>query len=210
MNPKIQWLGHDCFCIQGSKTVYIDPFQLKRKEPKADFILITHDHFDHCSPEDIAKIKTEKTIVIAARKAGEKLGNSKRMLPGEHLQLEGITVSAIPAYNVNKFRSPGEHFHPKNQEHIGFVFETDGKKYYHAGDTDFIPEMKQLKGIDVAFLPISGTYVMTPEEAAEAANTIRAKTTIPMHYGSIIAGEKELETFRQKTMVPIQVLKPEK
>lgn len=204
---NIQWLGHDGFFISGSKKVCIDPFELKSFSKKADILLVSHEHFDHCHPESIKKVCDSKTIVLASPLAAKKIGGSaKPILPGQTVSLGSVSVTAVPAYNISKFRELGKVFHPKEDKNVGFVIEMDGKRYYHAGDTDFVPEMKQLKKIDVAFLPVSGTYVMTAKEAAQAANAIKPKLAIPMHYGSIVGTSKDAQEFKKRTTVLVEIL----
>ena len=152
--------------------------------------------------QDIAKIKTEKTIIITSfdiRMTGEHVA----LVTGDEFvnSIKGIFVRAVPAYNLNK------RFHPMENEWNGYILEIEGKKVYHAGDTDFIPEMHELSGkIDVAFLPVSGTYVMKPKEAAMAAETIRPKLAIPMHFGAIIASESEAREFASAYAGKTQIL----
>ena len=186
---KITWLGHDGFRIDAGKTIYFDPYQIAGG-PVADLILVSHDHFDHCSPEDIQKIQGSKTIIVTEKDCAKKLaGDIRVMKAGDILDLEEIKVEAIPSYNVDK------DFHPKKKGWLGFVVETEGVRVYHAGDTDFIPEMKELK-VDIAFLPVSGTYVMTAEQAVKAALAIRPKLAIPMHYGSIVGDAQDAVRFK--------------
>ena len=185
MTTHIHWLGHDAFRIDGPPIVYFDPFQLGEAGPRADLILITHDHFDHCSPDDLAKVRGPKTVVAGPKEVAAKLKGSVEVLAaGETKELAGIEVRAVPAYNVNK------KFHPKKDGKIGFVISLGGKTYYHAGDTDRIPEMNGLAP-DVALLPVSGTYVMTADEAADAARSLKARVVIPMHYGSIVGSDAD-------------------
>lgn len=192
---NLKRLGHDTFLYDGHPVIYIDPWKLPAGCPIADLILVTHDHFDHCSPEDVEKISGKGTVVIADAGAAGKLKGAKVLQPGESLTVGDVTVSAVPAYNVNKFRSPGQPFHPKSMQGNGYVIELGGETLYHAGDTDFIPEMAQLD-VTVALLPVSGTYVMTAEEAFEAAKAIRADVYVPMHYGDIVGGNADVESFR--------------
>jgi len=176
---KLSWLGHDGLLYQNKKTVYFDPYQIAGGPP-ADLILISHDHFDHCSPEDVAKIQTKDTLIITEPDSAKKLsGRVETMKPGEVKQWEGMTIEAVPAYNTDK------DFHPKKNNWLGFIVTIEGVRIYHPGDADFIPEMKTLKA-DIAFLPVSGTYVMTAKQAAEAARAIQPKIAVPMHYGAIV------------------------
>jgi len=192
---SIEWLGHDSFKIKfGNKTIYIDPFQIASGE-KADLVLITHEHYDHCSCEDIGKISSPASSIVCNNSTAPKIeGNvvcSKiiKMQNSEEIEVSGIKVKAVPAYNLKK------PFHPKGSG-IGYLIQIGGTTIYHAGDTDFIPEMNELKGkVSIALLPVSGTYVMTPEEAVKAAEAIQPELAIPMHYGSIIGSEKEAEQF---------------
>jgi L-ascorbate metabolism protein UlaG (beta-lactamase superfamily) len=188
---KIKWLGHDSFRIEAEKVIYIDPFQIKTG-PKADIILITHEHYDHCSPEDVEKIRAEDTIIVTEKNSAQKLsGNIKIMKPGDTATVAGIKIETVPAYNLNK------KFHPKANGWLGFIIEIDGQRIYHAGDADFIPEMSEIQA-DIAMLPVSGTYVMTAEEAVTAALALRPGTAIPMHYGSIIGSEEDARRFEKE------------
>jgi len=186
---NIHWLGHDTFWVDGPPIIYIDPFHLHGSLPKADIILITHEHFDHCSPDDIAKIHDPKTVLVGPKEVAAKLKMAVMVIAaGETLKVGDVQIRAIPAYNVNK------KFHPQQDGKVGYVFTIAGKSYYHAGDTDQIPEMNGLAP-DVAFLPVSGTYVMTGQEAAVAARAIKPKLAIPMHYGEIIGSDDDAKAF---------------
>ncbi len=128
MAKNICWLGHDTFLITGPVTIYTDPYKLKRSEPKADLILISHDHGDHCSPEDVAKIQQKDTIIVTTAASAAKLSGDIRVVkPGDKVQVKGVAIEAVPAYNVNKFRSPGMPFHPKESQMVGFVFTATGR-----------------------------------------------------------------------------------
>ena len=193
MIEKIHWLGHDSFRIDAEKTIYIDPWQLKENVPPADLVLITHEHGDHCSPGDVTKIAGPETVIVTNTASAIKLKSQKGQVrvvkPGDRLSINGIQLEAVPAYNLNKFRSPGKPFHPKEAGHVGFIITAGGQRIYHAGDTDNIIEMDNLK-VDIALLPVSGTYVMTAEEAADAARRIAPRVAIPMHYGAGVVGTR--------------------
>ncbi|MEK6813028.1 MAG: MBL fold metallo-hydrolase [Nanoarchaeota archaeon] len=201
---NIEWLGHDGFKINATnKKIYIDPYQLKTSFQDADVICITHEHYDHCSPEDIERVIKPASIIITIPECQSKLSKIVArvadvlvMEPFQKEEREGYIVETIPAYNTNKFRSPGLPFHPEEDGKVGFILTMNGKRIYHAGDTDFIPEMKSLKNIDIALIPVSGTYVMTPEEAAQAVESFKPKIAIPMHYNSIVGTVKDAEKFK--------------
>lgn len=197
---NIKWLGHDTFRVESGVTViYTDPFEIKNPEA-ADLILITHDHFDHLSVSDIKKLQTDKTTVVVAQDGAKKIkGNVKVVKPGDKISVSGIDIEVVPAYNTNK------QFHPKANGWVGYIFTVDGNRIYIAGDTDFIPEMKNFK-VDIALLPVSGTYVMTADEAAQAALAIKPKLAIPMHYGSIIGSEADAEEFKKLLGGKVEVL----
>ena len=191
MLENITWLGHDAFKIAASKIIYLDPFELVGDLEPADVICITHEHHDHCSPEDVAKVQREDTVVIAAENCRGKVeGDVRFVRAGDTVALDDLTIEVIPAYNVNK------HFHPKEAGGVGYLLTVDGATIYHAGDSDPIPEMEGLE-VDIAMLPVSGVYVATADEAMEAANKIRPKLVIPMHYGSIVGSRADAERFKE-------------
>jgi len=208
MLEKFTWLGHDCFRIDDGKIIYFDPYQLKGSPTPADLVLITHEHFDHLSEADINKISKADTAYVAPENARGKLkGNVTYVKPGDTVEVAGYKIEAVPSYNVNKFREPGKVFHPKEYGGVGYIITlSDGTRVYHAGDTDFIPEMKSVKA-DIALLPVSGTYVMTAEEAAEAAKAISPKLAVPMHFGAIVGSEKDAQRFKELAGVPVEILK---
>jgi len=186
---NIKWLGHAGFRIETGKTVYIDPFQID-SGPKADLVLISHSHYDHCSPEDLEKIVQDDTIIVTEESSAAQLsGNVKIITPGDHLDVEGIGIEAVPAYNTDK------HFHPKSNGWLGFVIDIEGVRIYHTGDSDFIPEMESIRA-DIALLPVSGTYVMDPQQAVTAALAINPEYVIPMHYGEIVGDASQAAEFK--------------
>ncbi|MCS7142801.1 MAG: MBL fold metallo-hydrolase [Aigarchaeota archaeon] len=214
---NITWLGHDGFRIEGGGIeAVIDPFRLMmRGRRPAHVIFITHNHFDHCSPSDLQNVVDERaSIVIAARNCEKELvGVAAREVrsvdPYQSGEAYGIRYRTVRAYNVNKFRSPGIPFHSKEYGGLGFIIEIEGVKIYHAGDTDKIPEMSSVGEVDVALLPVSGVYVMTADEAASAAEVIRPKLAIPMHFGSIVGSASDAERFKRLCRCRVEVLKVE-
>lgn len=207
---KIEWLGHDSFRITSAdgKVIYVDPWKLKKGAPQADLILVTHDHFDHLSTDDIKRVRREETVVVTTPTCARKLpGPVRAVRPGDKLTARGFDIEVVPAYNVNKFHAPGQPFHPKEAGHVGFVVTVDGERIYHAGDTDVIPEMETIRA-DIALLPVSGTYVMTADEALEAVKLIRPKVVIPMHYGDIVGSAADAERFKQRCPAEVRILTP--
>jgi len=207
MIENIHWLGHDSFRLDGSSTVYIDPWKLAADAPPADLILITHDHYDHFSPDDIARLSTPRTTLIGPASVTAKIDGvaAVTLSAGETATVGGVTVTGVPAYNIDKFRQPGEVFHPRAAGGLGYIVELDGRRIYHAGDTDAIPEMRDVR-CDVALLPVSGTYVMTAAEAAEACRMISAAAAVPMHYGDIVGTAADAARFEGLCGVPVTVL----
>ncbi|MHC1727341.1 MAG: MBL fold metallo-hydrolase [Syntrophobacteraceae bacterium] len=196
---KIHWLGHDAIRIDGSTVVLFDPYQISVSTP-ADLILISHDHFDHNSPEDLAKVRKKDSIIVTDEASAQKLtGEVKVVAPGDRLTVKGVDIEVWPAYNTDK------EFHPKEAGMLAFVITLDGVRYYHAGDTDVIPEMEKVK-TDIAFLPVSGTYVMTADEAVEAAKAIKPGIAIPMHYGAIVGSEDDAKKFKKALDGKIEVV----
>ncbi len=209
----IEWLGHDGFKIMYTKTIYIDPYKIAPNEP-ADIILLTHEHYDHCSVEDIKKIVDKDTIIFLvpdciSKISAIKTGKTVLVEPGKKYGVgTNIFIETVPAYNVNKFRSEDIPFHPKDDGKVGYIITIGGKRIYHAGDTDFSNEIiAKLTALDVALVPVSGTYVATAEEAAHAVNIFKPKLAVPMHYGAGVAGTiADAERFRALCKVPVEIL----
>jgi L-ascorbate metabolism protein UlaG (beta-lactamase superfamily) len=195
---NLHWLGHDSFRLDGPPVIYFDPWKLAPGSPVADLVLVSHDHYDHLSVDDVKKISGPKTVVIANPTAAAKLPGARVIRPGEKLTVGDVTVEAVAAYNISKFRSPGVVFHPKDAEHNGYIVTVRGERLYHSGDTDHTPEMSDLQ-CDVALLPVSGTYVMTADEAAKAAMAIKPRIAVPMHYGDkdVVGTDADAKRFKK-------------
>jgi len=196
---NVTWLGHAAVRIGGKQVIYIDPYELK-DGPVADIILVTHDHFDHLSAVDIAKIQGAQTIIVIPEGyQGKVKGHVQPVRPGEKITVSGVEVQAVPAYNI------GKTFHPREKGYVGYVLKAEGITYYHAGDTDHIPEMKTIR-TDVAFLPVGGTYTMTATEAARATQDIQPKVAVPIHWGSIVGARQDAEAFKKAAHCPVSIL----
>ncbi|MCX5783237.1 MAG: MBL fold metallo-hydrolase [Elusimicrobia bacterium] len=211
----IHWLGHAAFQIASlsGTIIYFDPFQLSRQEPKADIILISHDHYDHCDTASIKKIIKPSSIIIASSSAADKLKDFKvkKISAGEIINLQVgkdlIEIEAVPSYNLLK------EFHPKSAGNVGFIVKIGGKKIYHVGDSDYLPkEMKALaaKKIYAALLPVGGTYTMSAKEAVSAALAVGAEISIPMHYGLIVGKDSDGQEFKNLLKDKAKILEREK
>src|SRR3989338_9847657 len=187
---NIEFLGHSGFLIQqGEKNIIIDPYNTSDKVPKADIILITHSHYDHCSIKDIEKLSKDGTKIVVTADSQSKINKLKNIEiqiieSGDELEFNNIKIEAIPAYNLDKT------FHPKREGWVGYLIKLEEVIIYHAGDSDKIPEMRNLTGYGkrgnkfVCLLPVSGKYVMDSEAAAEIASLLSPDLAIPMHYGA--------------------------
>ncbi len=199
LNLDFTRIAHDTFRIAGSQVLYTDPFKVAKRD-QADVVLISHEHFDHLVLEDLQKVASADTTIVASPLCREGLKGIKVKAihfldPGGRQTVGAVEIEAVPAYNINKFREPGKVFHPKEEKRLGFIISMDGTRVYFAGDADFIPEMKSVK-CDIALLPVSGTYVMDPEEAADAAKAINPKIAVPMHYGAIVGSDADAKKFK--------------
>lgn len=202
----IKWLGHASILISiGGKNIYVDPWKLIKDQPKGDLILITHSHYDHFSPDDINKIvKNDSNIIGPHEVLKIKTGIKKVLKPEDEVDLKWVKIKAVPAYNINK------NYHPKANNWCGYIIEIEGQKIYIAGDTDFIPEMKNISA-DIIIVPIGGTYTMNAEEAANAVNIIKPKIAIPYHYGDIVGSERDAKLFSSFVLnSEVKILKIEK
>jgi L-ascorbate metabolism protein UlaG (beta-lactamase superfamily) len=202
----IKWLGHASFLLKTlGKNFYFDPYAGDYVE-LADVILITHNHRDHCALDKIQAIRRDDTLIITTLDCSVDLdGTVVSMVPGDIKKLDGVEVVAVASYNYKRFRSPGVPFHPKGMQ-IGFIVSAEGKRVYHAGDTDFIPEMRNIKGIDIALLPIMGRATMDLNEAVEAALSLHPKIVIPMHRRGANAEEfkDKVEATSEVKVLPIE------
>jgi len=207
MTVTLKWLAHAGFQIKAEgKTIYIDLEKYGEFSEKADLILVTHSHTDHCDPTQIEKARKPDTLVIAPADCISKIGGKvKTLKAGEETKVGNIKIKAVEAYNIKRFRSPGTPFHPKGLG-VGYLITAEGKTVYHAGDTDFIPEMRQLGNVDVALLPSGNTYTMDNADATEAALAFKPKAVIPMHRWSTNPAELQ-NKVETKSKVKVVLLK---
>ncbi len=205
MIDQISVNTHSSIRIEGASTIYFDPFKIEAASHDADLILITHAHFDHFSPDDIEKIAKADTHYAAPEsmkdallKVGIKEENMTLMMPDQRADICGISVEAVPSYNI------GKPMHPKKNGWLGYVIEVNGKRIYVAGDTDVTPEASSVR-CDIALLPIGGTYTMNASEAAALVNVMKPETVIPIHYGSIVGSKKDVKKFTERADKEITV-----
>ena len=195
MYEEVQVLTHSSIRIAGNQIIYFDPFNVEGEPHDADIICVTHDHFDHYSPEDLAKVKNAATILVCPNKIKDELSNSgiseeftELVASGDDMEINGVRIQAVPAYNV------GKQFHPQANQWVGYLVTMNNVIYYIAGDTDINEDVKKVR-CDVALLPVGGTYTMTAEEAAKLAEIIHPKAAIPTHYGSVAGEAKDGQIF---------------
>ncbi len=195
MIENLEVLCHSSIRLSKGKTIYFDPFKIKDKYNDADYIFITHSHFDHYSEEDINKIRKEDTIIVAPKDLINKIRlnrfrdeNVIIVRANNTYETDDLKFKTIPAYNVNK------QFHEKQNGWVGYIVEIDGIKYYVAGDTDITEENRKVE-CDVALVPVGGTYTMVAEEAAQLVNEIKPKYAVPIHYGEIVGTNEDAQKF---------------
>lgn len=193
MLDKFKWLGHSSIKYVGDYILYVDPYNIKDELHDADYIFITHNHYDHYSLDDIKKCINDKTVVIVTEdllnECLERNFNTISVLPNNSYSLDDLSFDTIPAYNVNK------KFHPKENKWVGYILNIDSYKYYIAGDTDITDENRKVK-CNVAFLPIGGTYTMDYSEAALLVNEISPNVVVPIHYGTIVGSIEDAQKFK--------------
>ena len=201
MGMTLQWLGHAGFRIcNDDSVIYIDPWKLKDSPHDAALVLISHSHYDHYSVEDIARVSGPDTKLVASADVIAKEKAGEILLPELTIQIGSIQVKGVAAYN------PAKDFHPKGNNWIGFIIEIGSKRIYYAGDTDLTEEMKGLKEIDIALLPVGGTYTMNAIEAAEATEQIKPKQAIPYHWGDIVGERADAEAFAEAAKCEVLIL----
>jgi L-ascorbate metabolism protein UlaG (beta-lactamase superfamily) len=201
-DPKIDWLGHDSFRLTGEKIVYIDPWKIENERHDADIVLYTHDHFDHFVPEDLEKVRGSQTLVVGPEMLRDKVEGLLVIKAGDALNVHGVPLEVTPAYNLHPDR---QNFHPLEYGGVGYIVTLNGKRIYHTGDTDPIPEMKNIK-TDIMLVPISGKFVCTPDEAVEAVGMVNPKLAIPMHWNTIAGTWEDANAFKERVQVPVEIL----
>lgn len=201
---KITFIGHGTLMFNfAGKVIHVDPFSVLADYnilPKADLILVTHEHRDHLDLKAINILRTEKTVVVLTETCAKQVQGGIVMMNGDVKTIEGFKIEAVPAYNIVHIRETGQPFHPKGVGN-GYVITFGDKRVYVAGDTEKVPEMKDLKNIDIAFLPMNLPYTMTPEMVAEAAKAFKPKILYPYHFGetdtskvvNLLKGTPEIE-----------------
>lgn len=207
MLDRIEVFTHSSIRIKGNSfTVYADPFEIKNESHDADYVLITHQHYDHFSPDDIRKVIKDTTILVApesmlddARKLEGEVKEIVGVKPGVYREIKGLELETVPAYNALK------PFHPKHADWVGYIVMIDGKRIYIAGDTDETKEAKEVR-CDIAMIPIGGTYTMDAKKAADLIDTIRPEYVIPTHYGSVVGKPSDAQTFASLLKSPVKVV----
>ncbi len=203
MGNTLQWLGHATFRISyKDEVIYIDPWKVEGSPKDATIVLVSHSHYDHYSPEDINSVSSRGAELIASADVVEKEGRGKALTPGQTVEVDDIVITAVAAYN------PAKKYHPKANQWLGFVIELGAQRLYYAGDTDITEEMKALEDIDIALLPVGGTYTMNADEAAEAVSKFKPKRAIPCHWGDIVGAEKDARRFAEKAECEVTIFRP--
>ncbi|WP_026664992.1 MBL fold metallo-hydrolase [Butyrivibrio sp. FC2001] len=207
MLDNIEVFTHSSIRVKfGGGTIYVDPFRIREKTNDADYVLITHAHYDHFSLEDIRKVIKESTVLVCPERMVEDARELEREVkvivtvkPGVYKEFDGFEIETIPAYNNIK------PFHPKRAEWVGYILRVDGKRVYIAGDTGVTKEAKKVK-CDIAMVPVGGTYTMDVKKAADLINTIRPEYAIPTHYGTIVGKQTDGKAFAGLVKSPVKVV----
>ena len=203
MSVTVEWLGHASFKITGGNAVvYIDPWKIHESPHDASLILISHSHYDHYSADDVARVSGNETEIVASGDVVKQQGAGTKLKPGKSVEVGGVRVTAVAAYN------PDKQFHPKFNDWLGFIIEIEGRQIYYAGDTDETAEMQSLSDIDLALLPVGGTYTMNAEEAAEAVSHFKPKQALPYHWGDIVGGRLDAEQFLALADCQVEMIYP--
>lgn len=206
MLERVTWFKNSAFRWQGDGlTVYIDPWGITDPTP-ADVIFITHTHFDHFVPEDIEKIRTDRTKIVGPTDVAKELsGDVTVVTPGDEVEVAGVKAQCVPAYNIAEERLD---FHPDRNRWVGYILDLAGSVYYHAGDTDHVPELETVRS-DVAFIPVGGTYTMDVQQAAGLARAMSPGLAVPMHYGFVAGSAADGPAFREAASpLRVEVLEP--
>ena len=203
MSITVQWLGHASFRISGAdEVIYIDPWKISGRPKDATVVLISHSHYDHYSGDDVGKVSTTDTKVFGSGDVIDEYGGGHLMEPGQTVEAGGVVITAAAAYN------PAKQFHPKKNKWLGFVVEVGSKRIYYAGDTDLIEEMKGLENIDLALLPVGGTYTMNAADAAGAVKYIKPKQALAYHWGDIVGSQADARAFANGADCEVAVINP--
>ena len=203
MPTEIKWISHASFRIACPACVlYIDPWKLQDTPHDADIVFVSHSHHDHYSAPDIEKVSKDDTAIVAPTEIITELHAANAVNPGEGITIKDITIEAVAAYNIQKA------FHPKENHWCGAVFTIEAKRIYYAGDTDLIPEMSDLRDVDMALLPVGGTYTLDAASAADACRLIGCKAAIPYHWGDIVGSADDAQRFASAASCKVHLLRP--
>jgi L-ascorbate metabolism protein UlaG (beta-lactamase superfamily) len=205
-NLEITFIGHGTLMFKfGGKVIHVDPWADLAdytKLPKANLILLTHEHRDHLNLKTVEILRTEKTAVVGTKACAQQVAGAMVMNNGDIKTVEGLEIKAVPAYNIVHKRDTGQPFHPQGEGN-GYLIAFGDKNVYVAGDTENIPEMKQLKNIDIAFLPMNLPYTMTPEMVADTARVLQPKILYPYHYGE--TDTSQLAALLEDTKIEVRI-----
>lgn len=203
MSITVEWLGHSSFRLTGSRTIYIDPWKVPSRRKDGDIVLISHSHHDHFSAYDIKQVTRDSWNVLGPEDVIQELGIGRSMVPTDVIETEGVRISALRAYTIHRL------FHPVAKNWLGFIIEMDDVKLYYAGDTDVIPEMREIGPVDIALLPVPGVFTMDAQEAAQATQLFKAACAIPYHWGDTIGSRKDAERFARAAACKVIILDPQ-